>query len=69
VRLQKGVASGTISSNPLFVNYQKNGSGDYRVHNGSPVIDRGTATQAPKTDIAGVARPRGAAVDIGAYEF
>ncbi|MET0581111.1 MAG: choice-of-anchor Q domain-containing protein [Pseudoxanthomonas sp.] len=32
-------------------------------------MDRGTATQAPKTDIAGVARPRGAAVDIGAYEF
>jgi hypothetical protein len=69
VRLQKGVASGTISSNPLFVNYQANGSGDYRVYSGSPVIDRGTATQAPKTDIAGVARPRGAAVDIGAYEF
>jgi hypothetical protein len=69
VKLQKGVVSGTISSNPLFVNYQVNGSGDYRVYSGSPVIDRGTATQAPKTDIAGVARPRGAAVDIGAYEF
>jgi hypothetical protein len=69
VRLQKGVASGTISSNPLFVNYLANGTGNYRVYSGSPAIDRGTANLAPKTDIAGVARPRGSAIDIGAYEF
>jgi hypothetical protein len=65
----KGAVSGTITSNPLFVNYQATGTGNYHVNNGSPVIDRGTATLAPKTDVAGVARPRGAAVDIGAYEF
>jgi hypothetical protein len=69
VSLKKGVASGTISSNPLFVNYQATGSGDYHVHSGSPAIDRGTATLAPTIDAAGVARPRGAAFDIGAYEF
>lgn len=65
----KGAVSGTISSNPLFVNYQANGSGDYRVISSSPAIDRGTSVLAPKIDMALVARPRGAAVDIGAYEF
>ena len=65
----KGSVSGSISSNPLFVNYQANGSGNYRLSSSSPAIDRGAATLAPKVDIAGVARPRGAAVDVGAYEY
>jgi parallel beta-helix repeat protein len=34
----------------------------------SPAIDAGDATGAPATDINGVARPQGAAVDLGAYE-
>jgi len=65
----KGSVSGSISSNPLFVNYQANGSGNYRLSSSSPAIDRGTANLAPKVDIAGVARPRGAAFDVGAYEY
>jgi hypothetical protein len=65
----KGSVTGSISSNPLFVNYQPNGSGNYRLSSSSPAIDRGNATNAPKVDIAGVARPRGAAFDIGAYEY
>jgi hypothetical protein len=65
----KGTVSGSISSNPLFVNYQPNGSGDYRLSSSSPAIDRGNATKAPKVDVNGVARPRGAAIDIGAYEY
>jgi hypothetical protein len=65
----KGSVSGSISSNPLFVNYQPNGSGDYRLSSSSPAIDRGNATKAPKVDVNGVARPRGAAIDIGAYEY
>jgi hypothetical protein len=68
-RLKTGVASGTIAANPLFVNYQANGTGDYRLQGSSPAINRGTATLAPTVDIAGVARPRGAAFDIGAYEY
>ena len=64
----KGSVSGTVSSDPLMVNYQVNGSGDYRLLSGSPAIDRGTSVKAPAIDYAGVARPRGAAVDIGAYE-
>ena len=35
----------------------------------SPAIDRGTSTSAPRVDLMMVARPRGAAIDIGAYEF
>jgi hypothetical protein len=65
----KGSVSGTISSEPLMVNYQANGSGDYRLLSSSPAIDRGTSVKAPAVDYAGVARPRGAAVDIGAYEY
>ncbi len=35
---------------------------------GSPMIDKGTATEAPPKDIDGDTRPRGQAVDIGADE-
>ena len=65
----KGSVSGTISSEPLMANYQVNGSGDYRLLSSSPAIDRGTSVKTPAIDYAGVARPRGAAVDIGAYEY
>ena len=64
-----GSVSGTISSDPLFVAYQANGTGNYRLSSSSPAIDRGTSTSAPRVDLMLVARPRGAAVDIGAYEF
>jgi hypothetical protein len=64
-----GSVSGTISSDPLFVAYQANGTGNYRLSSSSPAIDRGTSTSAPRVDLTMVARPRGAAIDIGAYEF
>lgn len=35
----------------------------------SPAIDAGTATDAPVTDIRGVARPQGLGIDVGAYEY
>jgi hypothetical protein len=65
----KGTVTGSISSDPLFKSYLANGSGDYRVYSSSPAIDRGTSIKAPTIDFAGVARPRGAAVDVGAYEY
>ena len=65
----KGYVTGSISSDPLFRNYLANGTGDYRVYSSSPAIDRGTSTKAPTIDFAGLARPRGAAVDVGAYEY
>lgn len=63
------VVSDMITANPSFVNYQANGTGDYRVQATSPAIDKGTSTRAPSTDLAGTARPRGAGIDIGAYEY
>lgn len=65
----KGSVTGTISSEPLFVSYNSAGTGNYKLSSSSPAIDRGTASKAPTVDFAGVARPRGAAHDIGAYEF
>jgi len=44
-------------------------TGDFRLLAGSVAVDAGTLTQAPPFDIAGVARPQGGAVDIGAYEY
>lgn len=44
-------------------------AGDLTLRAGSPAIDQGVATGAPVTDFAGVARPQGAAVDVGAYEY
>jgi len=65
----KGQVSGTVFSKQPFVNYQANGSGNYRLLGKSPAIDGGTSVKAPSIDFAGVSRPRGAAVDIGAYEY
>jgi hypothetical protein len=42
---------------------------DMRHKQGSPAIDAGSGTSAPKIDIDGVRRPRGAGIDVGPYEF
>ncbi len=42
---------------------------DVRHKTRSPAIDAGSATSAPKIDIDGKARPQGAGVDVGPYEF
>jgi parallel beta-helix repeat protein len=41
---------------------------DLALKDGSPAIDKGVATGAPMTDLAGTHRPQGAAIDLGAYE-
>ena len=70
ISLKVGTATGTITNDPQFVNYQANGTGDYRLKSTSPAINKGTASYAPPaTDINNVARPRGGAFDIGAYEY
>jgi hypothetical protein len=43
-------------------------TGDLSLRAGSPAIDRGVADDAPGDDADGIARPQGAAIDIGALE-
>ena len=59
------VVLGTVNANPLFVNYQANGSGDYHLQSGSPAIQAGTQTDAPSTNLEGL--PWTGAPNIGAY--
>ena len=56
--------AGTVSVDPRYVS-----ATDLHLQAGSPGIDSGTATQAPDHDFDFVARPQGAKVDMGAYEF
>ena len=44
-------------------------SADWSLEAGSFLIDKGLAAKAPAYDLAGVARPKGAGVDVGAYEY
>ena len=39
----KGAVSGTISADPLFVDYQGNGTGDYRLQRASPANGKGAS--------------------------
>jgi hypothetical protein len=57
--------SGSIASDPAFVDRS---GGDLRLQSGSPAVDRGVASWSTPYDVAGVARPKGAGVDLGAYE-
>jgi len=68
VGMKVGSATGTIGGDAKFVSYNPTGTGDYRLQSGSPAVNKGLAASAPTTDILGVARPKGGAVDIGAYE-
>ena len=68
VGMLKGSATGTISGDPKFVSYNPTATGDYRLQSGSPAVNKGVAASAPTTDILGVARPKGGALDLGAYE-
>jgi hypothetical protein len=67
--LKQGVTEmGTLTSDPLFVAYQPDGSGDYHLAQGSPAIDSGTMEGAPAIDYDGALRPSGAGFDRGAFE-
>ena len=69
VLLAGNPASGTITSDAQFVNYQQDGSGDYHLKSTSPAIDAGTPVGAPSTDFDGNPRPQGKGYDIGPYEY
>lgn len=58
---------GTINANPMFNNYQDNGSGDYHLQAASPAIGAGTAQGQPSMDYDNAPRPQGGD-DLGAYQ-
>ena len=71
-------SAGNITVDPLFLNTSDlDGEDDIlftsddglSLQSGSPARNTGTNTDAPATDIAGVSRPQGGTVDMGAYEF
>lgn len=58
------------NGDPLFVSPTGDPSTwDYRLKPGSAALDWGSSVGAPSRDMDGVARPQGAAVDLGAYEM
>ena len=61
--------SGSVVADPMFVNYQISGGGDYHVKSGSPTISKGSATYAPAIDFDGKARANTSSDDLGAYEY
>ena len=75
-----GTGSQSLSASALragFVKYQpytgdQGGSaqapGNYQLLNGSPLVNRGTTGNYPSLDFTGLARYRGLAPDVGAYE-
>ena len=67
-----GTTTGNIYGvDPLLGPLQNNGglTFTHALLSGSPAIDAGTITGAPAIDQRGIARPYGATVDIGAFEF
>lgn len=63
------VEHNSVRKDPLMLNYQPNGSGDYHLTSSSPCKDAGSATGAPSIDYDGVSRPFGSGIDIGPYEY
>jgi hypothetical protein len=70
ISLRNGlVATGTISSNPLFKAYSKTAATpDFHLTSSSPAIGRGTATNAYPTDLDGKPRNATTGYDLGAYQ-
>ncbi len=67
--IQNTGSSTTLSNNftadPRFVNAPS----DFSLQQGSPAIDAGASISVVGTDVRGMSRPQGSAMDIGAYEY
>ena len=70
VTLSSGAAAAGLSARNLFADPRlvNPAAGNFRLDVGSLAIDSGLASQSPATDFDGTPRPRGAAVDVGAFE-
>jgi len=61
-----GTASDNLATDPFFTDAE---NADYTIGFNSPAVDAGVAITGVSTDIVGTERPKGAAFDIGAYEY
>jgi parallel beta-helix repeat protein len=70
ISLKNGlVATGTVSSNPLFVAYSRTATTpDFHLTSSSPAIARGIATYVYPVDLDGKPRNSTTGYDIGAYQ-
>jgi hypothetical protein len=68
VSLRVSSATAILQTDPQFVRFKANGKGNYHLKRTSPAVNQGRSASAPAYDMNNVARPRGSAVDIGAYE-
>ena len=66
---QAGGATNQITADPLFINYQDDGSGDYHLQSASPARNGGSNSSCPAKDQDGVTRPQENVCDIGIYEY
>jgi hypothetical protein len=68
LQLQTGSEMGTIVADPSFVQFEPDGTGDYRLLPTSPNVDAGTDMGAPGIDFMGTERPQGGGIDVGVFE-
>lgn len=68
ISLKIGSAKSTVDTDPQFVDFKADGTGNYHLKRTSPAVNKGRSALAPAYDIDHVRRPRGRGVDIGAYE-
>jgi hypothetical protein len=70
ISLRNGLqASGTVSSNPLFVGYSRTAATpNFHLTSSSPAIGRGTSAYVHPVDLDGKARTATTGYDIGAYQ-
>lgn len=61
--------SGTVSSAPLFKDYDRSGTPDLSLSASSPAISRGSPARAYPTDFLGRPRNDATGYDIGAYQY
>jgi hypothetical protein len=69
VSLSVATNQGTIVADPQFINYQINGSGDYRLKSNSPAIRAGITLPQIPCDFNGHSRLAGSAYDLGVYAY
>lgn len=67
------LTNNVFSSNPSEIGFQDEANSDYHLIGSSLMINAGISNHAevdiPVTDMDGVARPQGASIDIGPYEY